>query len=31
MGKTVVEKIFSDKCGKTVDAGDIVVCPVDFR
>lgn len=30
MGKTVVEKIFSNKCGSDISAGDIVVCGLDY-
>lgn len=30
MGSTIAEKILSDHCGKTVRAGDIAICDVDF-
>ncbi|OPY38716.1 MAG: Isopropylmalate/citramalate isomerase large subunit [Methanoregula sp. PtaU1.Bin051] len=29
MGATIVEKIFSGKCGSTIRAGDVVMAPVD--
>jgi 3-isopropylmalate/(R)-2-methylmalate dehydratase large subunit len=29
MGKTIVEKIFSKKCGKDIRAGEVVMTPVD--
>lgn len=29
MGATIVEKIFSTKCGKPVTAGDVVMAPID--
>ncbi|MFH1782338.1 MAG: 3-isopropylmalate dehydratase large subunit [Candidatus Omnitrophota bacterium] len=30
MGKTLTEKIFSAHCGKTVKAGDVAICDIDF-
>ena len=29
MGATIVEKIFSCKCGSAIRAGDVVMAPVD--
>jgi 3-isopropylmalate/(R)-2-methylmalate dehydratase large subunit len=29
MGKTIVEKIFSSRCGRDVEAGEVVMAPID--
>lgn len=29
MGQTIVEKIFSKKCGQTVNAGEVMMAPID--
>ncbi len=29
MGATIVEKIFSKKCGREIRAGEVVMAPVD--